>query len=121
MPTNSDTPTPRKVRKPFNWGRKIVIGIPQIWLLAFLLNADDHLAAPVDGLAHWTWGGGVDAAGHDALGMGLGLDRPQSTMTTGAFGAQCAVTAAPTSNGSAWRSAFDTVTRMRRWLGNCNS
>ncbi|HOI65916.1 MAG TPA: ABC transporter permease subunit [Thiomonas arsenitoxydans] len=37
MPTNSDTPTPRKVRKPFNWGRKIVIGIPQIWLLAFLL------------------------------------------------------------------------------------
>ena len=37
MPTNSDTPTPRKVRKPFNWGRKIVIGIPQVWLLAFLL------------------------------------------------------------------------------------
>ncbi|OZB69411.1 MULTISPECIES: ABC transporter permease subunit [unclassified Thiomonas] len=37
MPTNSDTSTPRKVRKPFNWGRKIVIGIPQIWLLAFLL------------------------------------------------------------------------------------
>ncbi len=31
------TPTPRKVRKPFNWGRKIVIGIPQVWLLAFLL------------------------------------------------------------------------------------
>lgn len=37
MPSSIDTPAPRKVRKPFNWGRKVVIGIPQIWLLAFLL------------------------------------------------------------------------------------
>ena len=37
MPSNNNIPVPRKVRKPFNWGRKVVIGIPQIWLLAFLL------------------------------------------------------------------------------------
>ncbi len=37
MPSNNNIPAPRKVRKPFNWGRKVVIGIPQIWLLAFLL------------------------------------------------------------------------------------
>ncbi|MGA8008946.1 MAG: ABC transporter permease subunit [Thiomonas sp.] len=37
MSTSNDIQTPRKVRKPFNWGRKTVIGIPQIWLLAFLL------------------------------------------------------------------------------------
>jgi putrescine transport system permease protein len=37
MPTSIDTPTPRTTRKPFNWGRTLVIGIPQIWLLAFLL------------------------------------------------------------------------------------
>ncbi|MGC8806722.1 MAG: putrescine ABC transporter permease PotH, partial [Thiomonas sp.] len=37
MPSSIDTPSPRPVRKPINWGRKVVIGIPQIWLLAFLL------------------------------------------------------------------------------------
>ena len=37
MSTSNDIQTQRKVRKPFNWGRKTVIGIPQIWLLAFLL------------------------------------------------------------------------------------
>ncbi|MGC9163916.1 MAG: ABC transporter permease [Thiomonas sp.] len=37
MPSSIDIPAPRKVRKPINWGRKIVIGIPQTWLLAFLL------------------------------------------------------------------------------------
>ncbi|MDD5001090.1 MAG: ABC transporter permease subunit [Thiomonas arsenitoxydans] len=37
MPTRNDTLAPRKTRQPINWGRKAVIGIPQIWLLAFLL------------------------------------------------------------------------------------
>ncbi|OYV34752.1 MAG: putrescine ABC transporter permease PotH [Thiomonas sp. 20-64-5] len=37
MPTHHDTPASRKTHKPISWGRKAVIGIPQIWLLAFLL------------------------------------------------------------------------------------
>ena len=32
-----DLPTPKPRRSPWNWGRKTVIGIPQIWLAAFLL------------------------------------------------------------------------------------
>lgn len=32
----ADTPI-RKARRPLNWGRFTVIGIPQVWLLAFLL------------------------------------------------------------------------------------
>lgn len=32
------TRTTREGRTPINWGRKAVIGIPQIWLLAFLLT-----------------------------------------------------------------------------------
>ena len=37
MPNSLDTAARPKPRKPINWGRKAVIGIPQIWLLAFLL------------------------------------------------------------------------------------
>ena len=37
MPTPLPASTAARVRKPINWGRKAVIGIPQIWLLAFLL------------------------------------------------------------------------------------
>jgi len=37
MPDRNDLPAPSHPRKPRRWGRMTVIGIPQIWLLAFLL------------------------------------------------------------------------------------
>ncbi len=33
----ASTPVIKRTRRPWNWGRSVVIGIPQIWLAAFLL------------------------------------------------------------------------------------